>query len=195
MRHIAANVISLMIVGGIALAGLISHGKSVFRAPGERAEAVIVNVPPGASLATTTRLLHEAGAIESPMVFRLATRYARRDGDIKFGEYEIPPDASMEEVLGVITSGRSIQYKVTVPEGLTSHQVVALLGEAEILTGEVGDVPPEGAVAPDTHFVAREADRGEVLARMVAAQDRILAEAWENRAQDLPLETPEEMLI
>ncbi|MEM0943587.1 MAG: endolytic transglycosylase MltG, partial [Pseudomonadota bacterium] len=42
---------------------------------------------------------------------------------------------------------------------------------------------------------AREADRGEVLARMVAAQDRILAEAWENRAQDLPLETPEEMLI
>lgn len=195
MRNIAANALSLMIVGGIVLAIVIVQGRQQFVSPGPLTEETLVSLEPGVSLRETSELLAKSGAIDSEMIFRLGTRYSGRDRDIKFGEYLIPKGASMEEILGLLVSGKTQQYKVTVPEGLTSHQVVALLGEAEILTGDAPEAPPEGRIAPDTHFVARDQSRGEVLARMLAAQEQILAEAWESRQADLPLKTPDEMLI
>ena len=66
---------------------------------------------------------------------------------------------------------------------------------ADFLDGEIADMPAEGTLAPATIEVARGADRMELLAEMTAAQERILAEAWENRAPGLPVSTPEEALI
>ncbi|MBY8977641.1 endolytic transglycosylase MltG [Rhodobacteraceae bacterium NNCM2] len=194
MRHIAANLLSIMIVAGLGLTGLIVYAKETFVAPGPLAEEVVVSLPKGANLRTTSELLASSGAISNQTLFRLGTRYEGREQAIKFGEYRIPAHASMEEILDLIVSGKTEQYRVTVPEGLTSFEIVALLNEQELLTGELDEVPPEGHIAPDTHFVARNQPRADVLKLMVAAQEKILAEAWENRQPDLPLESPEEML-
>ena len=195
MRHVASNVITILIVAGLVLAAVIGYGKQAFVATGPLAEDVVVDLPRGAGLNQTSKLLAASGAIENELIFRLGTRYEGRERDIKFGEYLIPAGASMQEVLALIVSGRTQQYRVTVPEGLTSHEVVALLGEQEILSGEAPEAPPEGSIAPDTLFVSRQQDRGEVLQRMIDAQSEILANAWENRQPDLPLDSPEEMLI
>lgn len=195
MRDIAANVISILIVTGLGVVGLITYGKKQFAAPGPLQEEVLVDVPAGANLSTTSQLLAENGAIENKLIFRLGTHYSGLARQIKYGEYRIPAAASMEDILGLIITGRTETYKVTVPEGLSSHEVVALLGGHEILTGDTPEAPPEGYIAPDTHFVSRNQTRGEVLQLMLSAQERILAEAWESRQPALPLETPEEMLI
>jgi len=86
-------------------------------------------------------------------------------------------------------------YRVAIPEGLTSWQIVQGLNEADFLTGEVVDIPAEGSLAPDTYEVRRGDDRNELLARMRASQEDILAEVWEGRVEGLPIETPEEALI
>jgi UPF0755 protein len=86
-------------------------------------------------------------------------------------------------------------YRVAVPEGLTSWQIVQGLNEADFLSGEVADIPEEGMLAADTYEVRRGEDRAELLARMRAAQEVILAEAWENRVDGLPIESPEEALV
>ncbi|MEM7178744.1 MAG: endolytic transglycosylase MltG [Pseudomonadota bacterium] len=195
MRHLAANVLSILIVLGIGVAGVIAYAKQSFTAPGPLAGEVLVDLPKGANLRDTSELLAKSGAIDSELLFRLGTRYEGRERDIKFGEYRIPAGASMQEILALIVTGRTEQYKVTVPEGLTSHEIVALLQGQELLSGDLGEVPPEGHIAPDTHFVSRDQPREEVLGLMVAAQDRILADAWEARQPDLPLKSPEEMLI
>ncbi|MEM0924207.1 MAG: endolytic transglycosylase MltG [Pseudomonadota bacterium] len=195
MRHIASNVLTMMIVAGLVLTAVIAFGKEQFSAQGPLAQEIVVEVPSGASLRDTSEILSGAGAIDNAFLFRLGARYSGRDQDLKAGEYRLEPGASMDEILGIIVSGRSVQYRVTVPEGLTSHEVVALLGEAQILSGEAPAAPPEGMVAPDTHFVARGQARQDVLQKMLDAQQAILAEAWENRQPDLPLANPEEMLI
>jgi len=59
----------------------------------------------------------------------------------------------------------------------------------------VVDIPSEGSLAPDTYEVQRGDDRNEILARMRASQEAILAEVWEDRVEDLPIATPEEALI
>ncbi len=94
-----------------------------------------------------------------------------------------------------VRAGSDTRYRVALAEGVTSWQVVQGLAAAEFLGGEIVEVPPEGALAPDSYEVTAGADRREVLNRMTEVQSARLTEAWENRADGLPLETPEEALI
>ncbi|MCA3596983.1 MAG: endolytic transglycosylase MltG [Methylobacterium sp.] len=112
----------------------------------------------------------------------------------KSGEYLFRQSASMSEVVDVITSGRSIQHAITIPEGLTSEQIVERLMQNELLTGEVATIPPEGALLPDTYRINRGTSREALVARMASEQRRVLNEIWNRRAKDLPLRNPRELV-
>ena len=195
VKHLAANLISVLVVGLIALVGAIAVGVQSFRAEGPLEAPTRVTLERGVSLNKASETLSEAGVIDSGTVFRLGARYKGLDRQIKFGEYEIPAKASMEEVLDIIVSGRSIEYKITVAEGLTSWEVVELLKASDLLTGEIDAVPAEGSLAPDTYFVQKGSTRAALLQRMREEQERILAEAWAARDSDTPLRSPEEALV
>jgi UPF0755 protein len=79
-------------------------------------------------------------------------------------------------------------------EGVTSWQVVNELSAIEVLEGNV-DVPAEGALAPASYDISPGDSRADVLPRLQEAQKLILYQAWSNRAEGLPLQTPEEALI
>ncbi len=195
MRNIAANVISILIVVGIVLLIGIGYAKREFVAPGPLEAETIVLLPRGAGLNDTSRLLMLHGAIDSEFLFRLGARYRRDEREIRYGEYRIPPGASMEEILDMLVRGELIQHKVTVAEGLTTFQILDILRQSEVLTGEITDIPAEGSLAPDTYFVERNQSRAEVLKRMSEAQAKQVAEAWEQRSPDSPLRSPEELLV
>jgi UPF0755 protein len=249
-KHIASNVLTLMIVGVIALAGLIGWGQSVYVSEGPLEEAVFFEVQRGASLTSVSENLEAAGAIQSGTIFRLAARYAERDGDLKFGNYEIPARATMPEILDIVTAGgpstfrytstfiirsqgaetrvrervpgqeelaevatfaageplpeayaRLVEantpmiYRVSIAEGLTSWEITEGLKAAHFLSGEIEGLPVEGSLAPDTYEVTRGTDRGALVGLMAASQERILAAAWENRQEDIPVSSPEEAMI
>jgi UPF0755 protein len=87
------------------------------------------------------------------------------------------------------------QYRVVMAEGVTSWQVVQALNSLEFMSGEVTDIPLEGMLAPNSYEVRPEDSVAELLADMQAAQERILAQAWAERRDGLPLDSPEEALI
>ncbi|MEM9269293.1 MAG: endolytic transglycosylase MltG, partial [Pseudomonadota bacterium] len=74
-------------------------------------------------------------------------------------------------------------------------EVVERLRQTEDLVGDIAQVPPEGSLAPDTYSFSRGATRESVLAQMLSAQEEILANAWANRADDLPIDSPEDLLV
>jgi UPF0755 protein len=88
-----------------------------------------------------------------------------------------------------------LRLRITLAEGVTSWQVVQSLNAADFLTGEIGDVPPEGSLAPDSYEIVEGAARADILAEMTARQSKTLAELWETRADGLPYDTPQEALI
>ena len=90
---------------------------------------------------------------------------------------------------------RDVRYRITIAEGVTSWQIADSLRALDVLEGEIEATPAEGSLAPDSYEVVPGAQRSEVIARMTAAQEEILAEAWENRDPDVPLSSPEEALI
>ena len=249
IRHVVANALTLMIVGLIGVAILISVGQRRFYADGPLEEAICFRVAPGASLRTVSTGLARQGAINSEQVFRIGAQYTERADALRFGSYLIPERASMDDIMDLLTRGGAstcgseihyrigvtridtlvreldpatqsfqtvvqftsdeeppedyarfveqadIQYRITVAEGATSWQVWEGLRLAEFLSGEPGEVPREGWLAPDSYSVTRGADRQTLLTEMEARQERILAALWETRAEDLPYESPEEALI
>ena len=198
MRHLAANALTILIVLGIALAGVIAWGVNQYRAEGPLTEPTEVSIPRGASLPRAAEILAEAGAISDPRIFRLGARYGDMQARIQAGEFEIPAGASMESVLRCLvdqSTCRRVIYQVTVVEGSTSWQVVQQLNAIDTLTGEITEIPPEGTLAPETYQTNRGDDRAAILKRMRDAQSAILETAWANRAEGLPISSPEEALI
>ncbi|WP_299414678.1 endolytic transglycosylase MltG [uncultured Sulfitobacter sp.] len=88
-----------------------------------------------------------------------------------------------------------VRFRVAMAEGVTSWQVVNAISSMDIMEGTVAETPPEGSLAPDSYEVRRGDDRGALISRMQSAQETILAAAWESRAEDLPIESPEDLLI
>jgi UPF0755 protein len=191
-------------------AGAVSSAM-IFRLGTEYADAAgdlrfgSYEIPAGASMQTVLEIVTAGG----PSSFRYAATYVLRidgGGELRLrermpGTGEIVELATFEYEDGVpeiysdlVAREQITVYRVAVPEGLTSWQIVQGLNEADFLSGEVADIPAEGMLAPDTYEVRRGDDRTELLARMRAAQERILAEAWENRVDGLPLSSPEEAL-
>jgi len=186
---------TLLILAMTMVGGVIAWGAAQMEKPGSFREDVIFEVHAGDRLKAVSERLKENGLISSSSIFRIAARRAGDAGHLKFGEYKIPAYASMEEVLDLVTSGRALAYQVTVAEGLTSFQVIALLKENLLLDDDwTGIEPPEGSLAPNTYSVSKGDKVTALVRRMTLAQHRILTEAWALRAEGLPLETPDDAL-
>ena len=190
-------VVSGLFFAGVLFAFLFWYGAERFDAPGPLAEPTTFTVPSGASFSSIAPKLAEANIIEDPGPLRIFTRGVRaagRDRDLKAGEFAFSPGMSMRQVMEELVDGRAIEYSLTFPEGWTSYQMVERIRSADTLTGELGEMPAEGTLKPDTYTFPRGFDRQTLVERMRSAQSAALEAAWADRDPDLPLSSPEEML-
>lgn len=184
---------SLLIV--IAAGGVFYWGSQEYAKPGPLEKSTKVVVPQGAGLRDIGDSLSRNKVIESPLVFWASVRLQRKEGALKAGEYLFEKGATMQDVVAKLVEGKSLIYKVTLPEGMTSQQIVELLRADEVLVGEIRDVPPEGSLLPNTYTFSRGSTRQQILDRMAAQQEKALARIWEQRVDGLPVKTPGELVV
>ena len=187
----------------LALGGgaIMWFGNEVDRAgPLLAAKTVVVREREGSR--DIAQRLEDEGVIASHHVFiahyvarSLSTWFGGKPLQLKAGEYQFEPGQSVREVAEEIAKGRAVLFGVTVPEGLTSWQIVERLKADQGLTGEVGAVPPEGALLPDTYKVPRGMARSAVLELMQTEARKFLEKAWEGRQANLPVKTMAEALV
>ena len=164
---------------------------------GPLAKAKVVNIPKGSSTIDIANRLNEQGVVDSYIITMLgitAVRYTF-DVDPKAGEYEFAAGSSLIDVLRKIKTGRTLFYKVSMPEGFTSWQVMERLKANEVLVGEIKNPPAEGELLPDTYLFNRGGTRQSIIDQMNTAQKKFIEKLWPTRAEGLPLKTPEEALI
>ena len=87
-----------------------------------------------------------------------------------------------------------MQHSVTIPEGLTSEQIVTRLVDNDIFAGSVRELPREGTLLPETYKFPRGTTREQVIQRMQQTQKRVLAEIWERRNPDVLVKSPEQLI-
>ncbi|WP_421709052.1 endolytic transglycosylase MltG [Algihabitans sp.] len=188
--------LGLVLVAGLTAAGLVAYnGYATFTQPGPLDATRRVVVDPGMGLEQIAERLADANVISAPLVFRLGAKLTEQATRLKAGEYEFAPGATMQDVLDRLNSGETVVRRLTIPEGLTSDEVVALIEAAEGLVGEVPEVPAEGALLPETYHYAWGDSRADLVARMRASLQAVLEELWIGRAEGLPLETPEQAVV
>lgn len=182
-----------------ALVGILSLVlQSSFDQPGPLGHTTVAVIPKGEGVYEIASRLEREGVISDRRMFmaqylaeRLYTNYAEgKPIQLKAGEFEIRKQASLRQVLDTLSEGRAILYRITIPEGLTSAQIVERLKAEPNLEGEIGQIPPEGSLLPDTFKFSRGMPRQELVDRMRTEQQRLLATLWEKRQKNLPFETP-----
>jgi UPF0755 protein len=189
-------IITVLVLALIVVGGALVVGKGRFEAPGPLQEDKIVNIPPRSGIMDIADLLTREGVMDAHrLVFFGGVFALNARSELKAGEYLFPKRASVKEVVETIVDGKVVQHQLTVPEGLTSEQIVARLLESDILSGNVKDVPREGSLLPDSYHFNRGFTREQMIQRMRQAQDRLVREVWERRNPDLPLKTPDQLVI
>ena len=132
--------------------------------------------------------------IDSPFLFTLTLFLEGARSKLKAGEYLFKQNASLQDVIDTIVSGKAILHSLTIPEGLTSQQIVERLRESDLLAGDIREIPREGALLPETYKFQRGDSRDKLLQKMAHDQKALLDEIWRRRATDLPLSSPYELV-
>ena len=189
---------SCLVAGGATLK-VRSDIETLWNASGPAREERLVRIPSGTPLNEVALLLAYAGALKEPEIFSLIVRLDGKANGIKAGEYRLPPQASMAEILQILeqgqASGKIIQHRIVIPEGLTTRQVLARVASDPNLEGEITLTFSEGELLPETYFFPRGTTRDAVLLRMQESMQETLAELWQSRADNLPLTRPREAVI
>ena len=162
-------------------------------------------VPEGASMREIVDIVTRGGASScgTEVVYRIGvTRSEARVRELDPGTDEYVERAEFDlaegerpEIYTKVRGEADTRYRIAIAEGVTSWQIVNALGQIDVLEGQVATLPPEGSLAPDSYEVSTGDTLEEVIGRMRAAQDLLLAEAWEGRADGIPLKDPYEALI
>ncbi|HEX3860003.1 MAG TPA: endolytic transglycosylase MltG [Pseudolabrys sp.] len=188
-------IITILLVAMIGAGGAYYYGKRKLEAPGPLQQDKVVNIPPRAGMSDIADTLQREGVIDNNRWAFIGAVFAlKARSDLKPGEYQFMKNASLRDVIGTIVEGKVVQHAVTIPEGLTSEQIVARLTDNDIFAGSVHEIPREGTLLPETYKFPRGTTRDQVIARMQQAQKRVVAEIWEHRNPDLPVKTPEQLV-
>ena len=187
-------IFTVLIVISVAVGAALFFGKQRFDAPGPLADDKVINIPRGLGIRDIADVLQREGVIDQPYIFMGGVIALKARGELKYGEYQFSKHASVADVVDTIIEGKVVQHAFTVPEGLTSEQIVARLLDSTALTGQIKEIPREGTLLPETYRFTRGMTREQIIQRMQQAHRRVLQDVWEHRMPDLPVKTPEQLV-
>jgi UPF0755 protein len=191
-----SGIFSFVLIAALGAMLAVVWGEHRLREPGPLTADKMVFILKGSTGDIVDKLADE-GVIESPLTVQIALMVKNLQGEkerLKAGEYLFKRQASIDDVLATLVSGKQILHTITIPEGLTSQQVVQRLHDADVLVGDMRDQPKEGSILPETYKVARGSTRAELLSKMKDDQRKAVEQIWARRSPDLPLRSPYEMV-
>lgn len=192
---------SILVLAAIVLGITIHANNNKNLATGE---SIIITVAPGMTNADIATMLQNKKLINSPVFFRLQSKFARMERSLQAGEYEIMSGMSNWEIIDLFSKGQVRHKTLTIPEGYTIEQIAKKieesgLGSAEEFKKAAKDYAPysymetdninvifkaEGFAYPSTYYLPPGSSEKEILAIMVKEFDTQLTEDMRQKAKD-----------
>ena len=195
MARLALRIVYCLLALAVLCGGILTWGVAEYARPGPLGAATTVVVPRGTGLEAIALELTRAGVLSDPLVFRLGARITGADKRLRAGEYAFQANISPRQTVALLESGKTVVRRLTVVEGLTTAEIIAQLRATDGLEGNLGLLPTEGALLPETYHFSFGDTRQAIVGRMAEAMRIALSDAWAARNWELPLETPESALI
>ncbi len=162
---------------------------------------VIIQIRSGQSFRDTVKQLTDSGLLHNSKKFRLLARIRRLDTKIQAGEYNPSYRITPNELLDNLSTGKTILYSVTIPEGYNVYQIGELLGNNEIMDSAVFVAAAlssararkagiegnsfEGYLFPDTYRFPKVTDADTVLKTMINRFHEMFIPEWEKRSDSI----------
>ena len=181
----------LAAIGGVVM---FAAAERKLGEPGPLPADKVVFIAPRTEVVDIIDQLTSSGVIDQPTLLEASLWLEGRWSQVKAGEYLFKREASLRDVIDLLVSGRQLLHSVTIPEGLTSEQIVARLKEIDVLAGEIRQIPPEGTMLPETYRVARGMSRNDLIRKMQLDHNKLVDQIWEKRAPNLPIRSKYEMV-
>ena len=165
------------------------------------AKTVTFEIPRGAGIANIGHMLAGCGLLRDPFVFRLWAKISGNDRKVKAGTYMLAPGMSVPKIISVLTTGRELTIRVTIPEGSSLKETAVILEQHGIVTKDtflqraadpalIGQTAPdaggaslEGFLFPDTYFLSNAAGADGAIKTMTARLAEVFTPAMRRRAQ------------
>jgi len=196
MRRFAVRI---LLAVALAVAAVVSGGViwawNGYHAAGPLNTSVSLIVPKGAGVQEIADLLVEKGVIDNAHLFVLGARYTEMARRMRAGEFAFPPNTSMKDAAEHLVSGALVKRRLTIPEGLLTREIIALVQQTDGLTGAVESPGVDGVYLPETYFFSYGDSRAGILARMKAAMEETVAKAWTGRGPKIAVKSAREALI
>ena len=170
-------------------------------------DGVRMDVETGSNLSRILARLESDGVLRSPRWVRLYARL-KRQSSIHPGEYMIPAGSNAMDLVARLNRGDVTRYRVTIVEGWTFLQALSQIrNSSKIRQTEAGasvdaaaealgiEGNPEGRIFPDTYIYRSGASDLDLLRQAFERMDQVLAQEWQNRAENLPYKNAYDALI
>jgi len=172
-------------------------------------DSVDVSIDPRTSARGVAEVVARSGVDVSPLLLHLWFRASGQARQIRAGSYEFERGTTPRSLLRKLVRGEESLRSLTLVEGWTFRQLreamstaqdlrldTAALTDADIMErlGRQGQ-HPEGRFFPDTYSYAKGSSDLKLLALAMRTMDRHLQAAWDRRAPDTPLQSPDQALI
>lgn len=158
-------------------------------------EDTLFLVNKGDSLNKIAQSLQDKKLVNDKYIFILFSKINRIYPQIKAGEYLFNGEFSVKQTAEKLSSGKVYLRKVTFPEGLTSTEIAKILHKENFLSKDEFAAPAEGSILPETYAYMRGDSPEKIIKQAQKAMQNVLEQAWQERDQNLPLQSKEELLI
>lgn len=206
MRKLIAIVALAVIVSGAGL-WLAGEWRQFEQRPVTVDGPVNLWLGPGTSFAGMVQQLERLGLTRAGWRWRVLGRL--RQPTLQAGEYLIEPGMTIEALLARLAKGEVRRHRFTIVEGWTVARLRYELARDPRIRNPGRDLDDAGLMArldcpgcsaegrflPETYFFIRGTSDLELLERAHTAMNDALEGAWQERADDLPLDGPQELLV
>ena len=169
---------------------------------------LVYQVKPGQSAKGLLNRLKEQGIIADNIGLKIRMKLDPELANIKVGTYELSPSMSALDLLELFSSGKELQFSISLVEGLNwkewllvfkSHPQIQFADDFYQQLEKIALPLPkqsiEGFLLPDTYYFVAQTNAIELVKRAHTSMQQYLDNAWHDRAMDLPYSSAYEGLI
>ncbi len=173
-KHTLLYIILGVVAAAItAAAVLIFSALADYKGTSRNGELCTVNIPKGAAVSTIAGLLEDAGAIDSPLLFRVYSRLSGSEGLYQYGTYEFSNDIGYEAIAELlITKGAVAQtVTVTIPEGTTLYDYTKNVNKKDVTVPGIATLLSKAGVCKKADFFAA-LEQVDFSSRLLSTADK-----------------------
>ncbi|MBB66155.1 endolytic transglycosylase MltG [Alteromonas sp. KS69] len=217
---ISIGIMLALVVGAITFGVLYVNGQA--SSPMSISQPQLYTVEKGSNGYKVVRELRARELIDSPeLATKLWLKFFAANTHVKSGTYRLTPGLSLREVFGILSRGEEHYFAVSLVEGLTLKEwLVTLKAKTELIndvsldqveetiniTSSVNEEKApmlwlneassaEGLFLADTYFFTANTAASSILKRAHKAMLDYVETQWQQRQEDLPLNSPYDALI